>query len=86
MGSGAKTLITYTKLIRTKPDEEALARTLGTLGRFHLASNLNQIAKASNQGALPVSTELETELAKACADIWEMREALISALGVRPGD
>lgn len=65
-------------------DAQALARVLGALGQSRLASNLNQIAKAANAGALPVTPELEDELALACRDVREMRTALIAALGLKP--
>lgn len=57
---------------------------LGGLGQSRLASNVNQLAKAANMGALPVSPEVEAELLESCAAIREMREALVKALGVRP--
>ena len=65
-------------------DQEALGRVLGALGRSRLSSNLNQIAKAANMGALPVTPELKKELREACADIRTMRTALIQALGIKP--
>ncbi len=61
-------------------DRMALARVLGLLGRSHLANNLNQIAKAANLGALPVTPELEIELRAACADVHAMRGQLLQAL------
>ncbi|MEO1242763.1 MAG: hypothetical protein AAFX54_12715 [Pseudomonadota bacterium] len=65
-------------------DMEALGRVLGALGQSRLASNLNQIAKAANMGALPVTPELEKELHDICADIHAMRCDLLKALGVKP--
>ena len=62
-------------------DHEALGRVLGSLGASRLSQNLNQLARASNTGALPVSPELEEELRQACADVAAMREALMQALG-----
>lgn len=67
-------------------DHIALGRVLGALGASRLASNLNQIAKAANQGALPVDEALIAELTQACSDIAEMRRALMGALGVRAGE
>ncbi|MEO1310090.1 MAG: hypothetical protein AAFV51_03865 [Pseudomonadota bacterium] len=61
-----------------------LSQMLGALGQSRLASNMNQIAKAANVGALPISPELEADLAEACAAIQEMRRELIAALGVTP--
>lgn len=62
-------------------DHEALGRVLGSLGASRLSQNLNQIARATNTGALPVSPELEDELRQACADVAAMREELMRALG-----
>ena len=74
------------KSVRGSPsvDREALAKTLGALGQSRLSSNLNQLAKAANMGALPVSPELVAELTRACADIQAMRRDLIAALGIKP--
>lgn len=60
-----------------------IGNMLGGLGKSRLASNVNQLAKAANMGALPVTPELEKELFEACASIQEMREVLIKALGVK---
>lgn len=65
-------------------DKQALAHALSLLGQSRLSSNLNQIAKAVHLGTLPVGPDLEAELAAACADIREMRDALIAALGPQP--
>lgn len=59
-----------------------LGHMLGGLGQSRLASNLNQIAKAANIGALPVTPELEAELNDACSAVKEMRRDLIEALGI----
>lgn len=67
-------------------DHQSLSRLLAALGASRLASNFNQIAKAANQGALPVSPELEKELWDACAQIAEMRFQLLTALGVKTAD
>lgn len=67
-------------------DDQALVRALGTLGQSHLASNLNQLAKAANMGALPVTPELASELEEACHAVKTMRDALIEALGLTPKD
>lgn len=71
---------------RGRPDRAnhaALAKLLGELGKSRLASNMNQIAKAANQGTLPVTPDLQDELKEACADIRMMRDALISSLGIK---
>ncbi len=70
---------------RYQPSAElaVLGHMLGSLGKSRMASNLNQIAKAANTGALPVTPELEKELLEACAAVLSMRQELISALGVK---
>ncbi len=62
-------------------DQEALGRVLGALGASRLSQNLNQLARASNSGSLPVSPDVEEELRQACADVKAMREELLRALG-----
>ena len=69
---------------RPAADKQALARALSLLGQSRLSSNMNQIAKAVHLGTLPVGPDLEAELSAACADIREMRDALIAALGPEP--
>jgi len=66
------------------PDHVILAQVLGKLGESRLASNLNQIAKAANIGTLPVTDELIFELHAACANVQEMRDEVIKALGKVP--
>jgi len=63
-------------------DAERLGQLLGLLGQSRLANNLNQLAKATNTGNLPVSDETESDLRRACSDIAEMRLLLLTALGV----
>lgn len=66
---------------KPKYDDVLLAKVLAALGNTRLASNLNQIAKAANRGALPVTDELSAELQSACLDVRAMRMALMMALG-----
>lgn len=66
-------------------DQKALAQVLALLGRSHLASNLNQLAKAVHLGVLPVTPETEAELADACRAVIELRRLLIDALGLQTG-
>lgn len=70
------------KAQRPSQERQDLSRVLAYLGGSRLASNFNQIAKAANQGALPVTAELEAELKAACDHIREMRDELLAALGV----
>lgn len=65
-------------------DRDALLRVLGKLGQSRLANNMNQIAKQANLGTLPVTPETEDALLSASEDIAEIRNALITALGMEP--
>lgn len=66
-------------------DDTALARVLALLGQSRLSSNLNQIAKAVNIGALPVTPETENEIVSACIAVVAMRRDLLAALGLGEG-
>lgn len=68
---------------RIASGHKELARLLAAFGSSRLAANFNQIAKAAHQGSLPVTKELEDELWAACAQIRDMREQLLRALGVK---
>ncbi len=78
------------KVMRRAPapvkDHEVLARVLSALGHSRIANNLNQLAKAVNIGALPVSPEVEEDITGACAAIVAMRRDLMHALGLKSGD
>ena len=63
-------------------DHGLLGRLLAGLGASRIASNLNQLAKAANQGSLPVTEETEADLRAACKEIAAMRVLLLAALGV----
>lgn len=97
MGAGSKPLGAYIRAklfegeeaprkVRTrtrKPvqDERALGQLLGELGKARLANNLNQLAKATNTGSLPVTPDTEKALREACAAVQSMRSLLLRALG-----
>lgn len=66
---------------KPKRDDVLLCKVLAALGHTRLSSNLNQIAKAANRGALPVTEELSEDLQSACLDIRAMRMTLMMALG-----
>lgn len=68
---------------RPQVDERKLAQLLAELGASRLSANMNQLARAANIGALPVTPELEEDLQEACAAIAAMRALLIDALGVK---
>lgn len=63
-------------------DEQAIAELLAKLGQSRLSSNLNQLARLANMGALPVTPETETAIIEAAEDVAAMRKLLIEALGL----
>lgn len=62
-------------------DHAALAQLLGMLGNMRLASNLNQLARSANIGTLPLTPDVEEDLARACAAVIAMKAELMRALG-----
>jgi hypothetical protein len=72
------------KVKKPKPDTALLAMVLSELGQSRLASNINQLAKATNMGTLDITPEIEQEIEQACREIQAMRALLIAALGVVP--
>ena len=71
---------------KPKIDEKQIAHALAELGRSRLSSNLNQLAKSANMGTLDVSRDIEQELQDACGAVLAMRDALITALGLKAGN
>lgn len=63
-------------------DQQAIAELLAKLGQSRLSSNLNQLARLANLGALPVTPDTETAIIEAAEDIALMRKLLIEALGL----
>ncbi|VDS09318.1 hypothetical protein PARHAE_02517 [Paracoccus haematequi] len=66
-------------------DKAALAKVLAVLGASRLSQNINQLARAVNIGALPVTPETDAELRDACRAVMDMRDELLRALGKMPG-
>ena len=64
-------------------DRKSLAQGLALLGQSRLASNLNQLAHATNIGALPVTPDLVDELYAALADVRDLRRLFLVALGFK---
>lgn len=95
MRSGSMPLASYIKSVLFADDapkyrkrskapvtnQKALAELLARLGASRSASNLNQIAKAANQGGLFVDEDLIADLNRACAEVAWMRATLLQALG-----
>jgi len=62
-------------------DDKILGELLGKLGKARLANNLNQLARASNTGSLPVTPDTEKALQEACIAVQDMRSVIMQALG-----
>jgi len=67
-----------------KIQDKQLVAALSGLGQSRLSSNLNQLARSANLGALDVSEDTEAQLQDAAAAVLAMRGALITALGIKP--
>lgn len=80
-GTGTKRARSRTR--RPIKDEKKLAYVLAMLGQSRLANNINQLAKATHMGTLPVMPDTERDIRRACADIALMRRELLRALGHR---
>jgi len=61
-------------------DHKALGQVLSSIGQLRWASNLNQLAKAANQGLLTLTPEVETVILEACADVRMIENMLMRAL------
>lgn len=92
--AGSKPLSTYVKSVLfdgkaanrksaspSKSDREALARLLAWLGQTQLAAHLAVLANAAESGSLDMSEPVTSAVLRSCAEIEEMRAALMQALG-----
>lgn len=61
-------------------DERKLSKVLALLGGGRYASNLNQTAKAINQGIVSFSAEKEASVHEACLAVAQMRDLLVDAI------
>ena len=65
-------------------DYELLAQILSTLGQSAVFQNLDRIAQAIDRGDLELSQEQEESIALACLLVLEIRDNLVTALGLKP--
>lgn len=70
---------------RPVQDAEALGQVLAAFGNSRMAGNLYQIVRAIHAGELVVSAEQQIELEAALADVRDMRQWLMAALGLKDG-
>ena len=71
--------------VLTIQDREALARALALLGRSELLISLQDLARAAEIGTLLITPETEAEISAAIALVYEIRAAILNALGHRTG-
>lgn len=64
-------------------DHAALASVLAKLGASGIAPSLQEMARLSRLGALPLSPEIEAAMFQACRDVAEIKSLLMTALGIR---
>jgi hypothetical protein len=65
-------------------DYELLAQVLATLGQSKIFANLDTIAKAIENGDLELSVDQQESIALACLLVFEIRDDVIRALGLKP--
>lgn len=66
------------------PKGAEYARLLSALGRSRLVTHLQALNDAALSQGLQMAPKLEQELSQACRDIADLREALITQLGLKP--
>lgn len=64
-------------------DHAALASVLAKLGASGIGPSLQEMARLSLLGALPLSPETEAALSQACNDVAAIKMLLMNALGIR---
>jgi hypothetical protein len=65
-------------------DMQLLAQTLSALGQTEVFKNLNTIIEQLESGTLVLTPETEEQINIACLCVINMRNDLITALGLRP--
>lgn len=65
-------------------DYELLAQVLSTLGQSEVFANLDKIAEAVERGKLQLSDEQQESLMLACLLVFEIRDDVVRALGLKP--
>lgn len=72
------------KRISPQERQKLLAQILTGLGQSNLARSLEELAEAAKLGVLPLSQDVLSEIKTACAQIHQIRNMLIKALGLKP--
>lgn len=63
---------------------QLFARALSKLGELAVLRNLSDLAEAARIGVLPLTPDVLSNINAACAQIREMRDHLLRALGLKP--
>ncbi|MFT6660679.1 MAG: hypothetical protein ACJA0K_000656 [Maricaulis maris] len=66
-----------------QPSREEIARALALLGQGGVGPAIRSMAKAAEQGALPLDPEAQASIRAACADIAVIKSLLMKALGIK---
>ena len=69
---------------RATKEQEFFKEILKALAETRISSNLNQLAKASNEGRLILDPDTKRSLDQACADMHEIRAEIIRSMGLKP--
>ncbi|CFX24293.1 putative Glycosyltransferase [Candidatus Filomicrobium marinum] len=64
-------------------DDAAIAEVLAKLGKTDLGGSLREMARLARLGALPLTSETEAEIQRACRDVRDIKTLLMTALGIR---
>ena len=65
-----------------RADTAALGQILGAIGRSRVAANVEQLARDARSGALLLDDVTARQIAEAHAEIRDIRERLIAAMGL----
>jgi hypothetical protein len=72
------------KIKKQQVDNKEAAQILAALGRSHIPSNLNQIAKSIHTGSFIFSPDIEKQITDSYDFIVWIRDALIRQQGLKP--
>ena len=72
------------KQYKPKLEHVELARLLGMFGQSELAQGILALSLVAQSGELDVTPDVSSQISSACAEIQEMKNMLIVALGVMP--
>ncbi len=68
---------------RATKEQELFKEILKALAETRISNNLNQLAKASNEGRLKLEPDTKRNLDQACADMQIIKEEIIKSMGFK---